>query len=64
MTRTETIKAFKELGGMATLRDLYKQVGSNQQHVVNRMIKWGEVRITKDYLCCRGGHKDVLELMI
>ncbi len=43
MTRTEVIKAMKQLGGIATRAEIEITVGANQQHVIGRMVKWHEL---------------------
>ena len=47
MTRTEVIKAIKELGYVATREEIETVVGANQQHVIGRMVSWKELSKSK-----------------
>ena len=43
MTRTEVLEAFRVFNNEATHKDIMEYVGTTQQHVLQRMLKWKEI---------------------
>ena len=48
MTKSEVINAMKQLGGIATKKDIERICGHNQQYVIMRMRKNKEIEMMFD----------------